>query len=60
MGQQLLVGGASILIATGRGEGGTLCRLEHFLVGLLIGPIGRLVVEVYQSEKYSTSAGVDC
>lgn len=55
MGQWLVVvrGGASILKATGRRGGRPLCWLEYFLVGLLVGPIGRLIVEVYQSEKYN-------
>lgn len=55
MGEWLMVGmgGASILKATGRRGGTPMCWLEHSLGGLLVGPIGWLVVEVYQSEKPS-------
>lgn len=49
MGQHLSVGSgaASILKETGRRGGRPLCWLEHFLVGKLVGPIGRLIVEVW-------------
>lgn len=56
MGQQLGLceGGALILKVTGCRRDLLLCWLEHLLSGLPVGPIGRLIMAIYQSEKYST------
>lgn len=57
VGQWLMVrgGGAPVLKAAGRGRArAMLCWLEHLLVRRLIGPIGRLIVGVYQSETNNT------
>lgn len=56
VGQQLGLreGRASILKVTGCRRDLLLCRLERLLSGLMVGPIGCLVMAFYQSEKYNT------